>query len=278
MNATYKSGEAWLAYRDMGEGLPVIFLHPTPLDSEYWRPVAERLPGVRAILPDLRGHGRSELGAGLPVGGFTLEPEAPVLSVGQLAEDILTLLDKLGLQKAVFVGSSIGGYVLLELWRRAPRRMRGLGFVCSKPQPDTPANLPKRAAIIRQAREAGTAAIYDGMISMLIGATTHGRSPEIEEELRTRMVVSAEGLTAVQAGLATRPNSVPTVATITAPVLAIHGGEDPSVAAAEMEAYKKAPGGCVFHELRDVGHFAAYEQPDRVAEWIEEWLAQFKKK
>ena len=111
---------------------------------------------MRAIVPDLRGHGCSELGTDLPVGGFAPVPDAPVLTMAQLAADVLALLDHLKLPEAVFVGCSIGGYVLLELWRRAPERMQGLAFVCSKPQPDAAANLQKRAANIAQARAEGT--------------------------------------------------------------------------------------------------------------------------
>src|SRR5271157_6512913 len=179
MNGWYESDGARLGFRDTGAGLPVVFLHPTPLDRDYWRPLTEDLAGVRAIVPDLRGHGVSELGKTLPVGGFGRVPDAPVLTIAQLASDVLALLDHLQVTEAVFAGCSIGGYVLLELWRRAPGRMRGLAFVCSKPQPDAEANLARRAANIALAREKGTGPLFDGMAQSLIGATARGRHPEI---------------------------------------------------------------------------------------------------
>jgi len=274
MNATYRSDGATLAFRDSGAGLPVVFLHPTPLDGEYWRPLIEQLAGVRALVPDLRGHGGSALGV-LPVGGLTLVPDAPVLSMARLAADVLALLDHLEVPAALFVGCSIGGYVLLELWRQAPERVRGLAFICSKPQPDAAANLTRRAATIAQARAGSSAALFDGMAQNLIGATARERHPEIVTELRARMTLTTEALVAVQAGLATRPDSVPTVATITAPILAIAGGEDRGIALAEMEAFHAAPGGCEFHPLPDAGHFAAYEQPQEVAALLSAWLRQF---
>ncbi len=272
MKSTYLSDGARLAYHDMGAGFPVVFLHPTPLDHQYWQPLVEQLGGIRAIVPDLRGHGASELGAHLPVGGFTRVPDAPVLTMAQLAVDILTLLDHLALPEAVFAGCSIGGYVLLELWRRAPGRMRALAFVCSKPQPDAEVNMDKRAATIAQVRAEGSSALYDGMAQTLIGATARQHRPEIVAELRARMNISPEALIAVQAGLAARPDSVPTVATIHAPVLAIAGGEDPGIAPAEMEVFRSAPGGCQFHLLPDAGHFAAYEHPHKVAALFAPWL------
>ena len=247
MNGWYESDGAKLGFRDTGAGVPVVFLHPTPLDGDYWRPLIDDLGGVRAIVPDLRGHGRSELGGNLPEGDFLRVPDAPVLTMGQLAADVLALLDHLELTEATFAGCSIGGYVLLELWRRAPQRMSGLAFVCSKAQPDAEANLAKRAANIAQIRAEGTGALFDGMAQSLIGATARERHPAIVTELRATMTPTPEATIAVQAGLAVRPDSLPTVATIDSPVLAIAGGEDPVVTAAEMEAFKKAPGGCEFH-------------------------------
>jgi pimeloyl-ACP methyl ester carboxylesterase len=214
------------------------------------------------------------LGSDLPLGGFTLVPDAPVLTMAQLADDVLALLDHLKVPEAIFAGCSIGGYVLLELWRKAPERMQGLVFVCSKPQPDAEANQQKRAANIAQSRAGGTAALFDGMAQTLIGATARERRPAIVAELRARMTLTPEAAVAVQAGLATRPDSVPTVATIDMPVLAIAGGEDVAVTANDMEAFRAAPGGCEYHLLPDAGHFAAYEQPRKVAALLAEWLRQ----
>jgi pimeloyl-ACP methyl ester carboxylesterase len=274
MKSFKASDGAKLSFQDTGAGMPVVFLHPTPLDHDYWRPLTEDLAGVRAIVPDLRGHGSSELGRNLPVGGFARVPDAPVLSIEQLADDTLALLDHLGLAEAVFAGCSIGGYTLLELWRKAPQRMRGLAFVCSKAQPDAEANLAKRVANIAQVRTEGVGVLMDGMAQLLIGKTARQRRPAITAELRARMTQGPEAAVAVQAGLAIRPDSVPTVATIDVPVLAIAGGEDSVVTSAEMEAFNDAPGGCEFHLLPHAGHFSAYEQPRKLANLLAEWLRQ----
>jgi pimeloyl-ACP methyl ester carboxylesterase len=271
MKGIYRSDGAALAYRDSGAGLPVVFLHPTPLDGEYWSPLTENLAGVRAIVPDLRGHGASELGT-LPVGGFALVPDAPVLTMAQLAADVLALLDHLKIPATVFAGCSIGGSVLLEIWRQAPRRVSGLAFVCAKPQPDAEANLSRRVATIAQAREGKSATLFDGMAQTLIGATARQQHPEIVTQLRAHMTLTPEALVAVQAGLGARPDSVATVKTIMVPILAIAGGEDPATTETEMQALSAAPGGCEFHLLPDAGHFAAYEQPQKVAELMGEWL------
>jgi len=275
MRAFYEADGARLSFTDSGAGLPIVFLHPTPLDGDYWRPLIENLPGIRAIVPDLRGHGASELGSNLPLGGFAPVSDAPVLTMAQLGSDILALLDHLRVEQAVFAGCSIGGNVLLELWRRAPQRMKGLVFICAKPQPDAETNKARRVTTITRARDGETAAIFDGMAETLVGAATRQRNPGIVAELRARMTLTAEALVAVQAGLASRPDSVPTAATITAPVLAIAGAEDSSVTAEEMAVLQTAPGGCSFHLVTDAGHLAAYERPKAVANRMNVWLNQF---
>jgi len=276
MDGRYESDGAKLAYSDTGSGMPVFFLHPTPLNRGFWRPLIVELGGVRAIAPDLRGHGQSELGESLKAGGFALVPNAPVLTMAQIAADVFALADHLRIAEAVYVGCSIGGYVLLEMWRQQPERMRGLGFVCSKPQPDSDAGREKRAANIASVREKGVEPIFDGMAQSLVGTTARGRRPELVTEVRKQMTLSADAVVATQAGLGTRPDSLPTVATIDAPLLAIAGGEDVAVSAAEMEALRAAPGGCCeYHLVPDGGHFAAYEQPEKVARLLAEWLKQF---
>lgn len=62
-----KSGDAEIAYWSLGDGPPVVLLHPFPVNHEFWMPVAEPLSSrYRLILPDLRGHGDSDAGAARP--------------------------------------------------------------------------------------------------------------------------------------------------------------------------------------------------------------------
>jgi 3-oxoadipate enol-lactonase len=275
MNGVSVLDGSGLGFTDAGTGPAVVFLHPTPLDRDYWGPLLKELAGIRSIAPDLRGHGVSELGNELPVGAFSLVPDAPVLTIQQLAGDVLGMMDRLSLRKAVFAGCSIGGYVLLELWRSAPERMTGLVFICSKPQPDASPTLARRAEIIQRARTGGVTALFDGMAQTLLAETSRRERPEIVAEVRARMTLTPEAEVAVQAGLASRPDSMPTVPTIRVPVLAIAGSEDTSVTPAEMEAFRAAPGGCELHVLQGAGHYAAYEQPRKVAALMAPWLRQF---
>src|ERR1700685_1426397 len=101
-----KSGDAEIFYEVLGNGPPVVLLHPFPANHELWRPAAQALTTrYRVILPDLRGHGDSGVGEG----PATMEEHAA---------DLTRIIDHAGLGRAAFVGVSIGGYVLFEFWRR----------------------------------------------------------------------------------------------------------------------------------------------------------------
>src|SRR4051794_5957037 len=101
-----RSDDAEIAYEVLGNGPPVVLLHPFPVHHEFWNPVLGALSSrYRLILPDLRGHGESELGHG-------------PANMRKHARDLDALLNAIGIERAAFVGVSIGGYILFEFWRQ----------------------------------------------------------------------------------------------------------------------------------------------------------------
>jgi 3-oxoadipate enol-lactonase len=256
----YQASGARLAYATLGQGASLVLLHPTPVHHAFWLPVASQLGDrYRILLPDFRGHGRSEGGN--------------AIGIGTLAEDIERLLDQERIEAALFAGCSIGSYTLFELWRRSPQRIRGLAFCCGKPQPDSPENRAKRAQTIENIRRNGPGEFFDTMAQNLIGATSHRAHPEKSRKVRSMMeAMTAESAMAVQQGLADRPDSVPTVSTISVPVFALAGGEDAGSTPEEMSVIHQKLPGSVFKILPDAGHYAPYEQPQTVAAWLGEFF------
>src|SRR5258708_15345792 len=93
--------DAEIFYEIRGKGPPVVLLHPFPCHHEFWDPVAAALDSrYQLMLPDLRGHGDSEIG------------EGPAL-MQKHASDIARVLDAARVGKAAFIGCSIGGYILV---------------------------------------------------------------------------------------------------------------------------------------------------------------------
>lgn len=254
----FHSDDAKLFCTTLGEGPNVVLLHPTPVDHRFWLPVAEILATrYRLILPDLRGHGQSEAGAG-------------PIAVEKLAADAGRLLDEFGIGKALFGGCSVGGYTLFEIWRTMPARVDGLAFCCSRPQADSEPQRTMRAETIAQIRERGTAEFIESNLNTLLGPTARRRWPQKIGEAREMMqAVPAESVVAVQQGLAARPDSVATARTIRVPCCVLAGGEDPGSPPADMrllaEQIRNGGYGAEYNEIPDAGHFAPLEQPELVA-------------
>lgn len=106
------------SYRTAGpaDGAPLVMLHGWPESSYCWTPVVERLkPGLRVIAPDLRGLGDS-----------TRDGELSQFRKQALAEDMIALLDALGIEEFQLVGHDWGGVVAQEVALAIPERVQRL--------------------------------------------------------------------------------------------------------------------------------------------------------
>ncbi|MEJ6403663.1 alpha/beta fold hydrolase [Yoonia sp. 2307UL14-13] len=104
-----------LHYLDEGEGLPVIALAGLTRNAADFDHVAPHLP-VRLIRPDYRGRGRSDWA---DHGTYTIPNEA---------QDVLALMDHLGLEKAAILGTSRGGLIAMVLAATARDRLIGVAL------------------------------------------------------------------------------------------------------------------------------------------------------
>lgn len=231
----------------------MVFLHPTPVDHNFWRPAAESFkPEYRVVLPDLPGHGLS------PLGNETA-------SIETMARAVLQLLDALSIEQAVFCGCSIGGYLLYELWRQAPERIIALAICCAKPHADTPEARQGREQTITTIEQRGTAPFFNTMLDTLVGAPAKSRDPDIARRLCTMMErMSPDAAIAVQRVLAARPDSRETAATIRVPTAVLAGALDRGSTPAEMRELVNLVPGASFYLLQEMGHYAPYEQPQLV--------------
>jgi pimeloyl-ACP methyl ester carboxylesterase len=96
---------------------PVILVHGLLLSQEMHRPLAEDLAahGNRVITVDLLGHGKSDR-----------PRDMWRYSMSIFGEQVLGLMDHLGLEQAVVMGTSLGANTALEIASAAPERLRGM--------------------------------------------------------------------------------------------------------------------------------------------------------
>jgi len=110
-------GDLRLYYAERGpaQAPPVVLLHGLLLSSRTMERLAAGLPDHRVYLLDLHGHGRS-----------TRPRDADRYSIDELTDDVVALLDHLGIERAVVGGMSLGANVTLQLALRHPERVRAM--------------------------------------------------------------------------------------------------------------------------------------------------------
>lgn len=100
--------------RDSGSAGPVLLLlHMTPLSGAMFAHCGPVFPGVRLLVPDLFGYGRSD-------------PRGDPWTVADWADSLVQMLDQLGVATAAVYGAHVGAAVALELAVRHPARIARL--------------------------------------------------------------------------------------------------------------------------------------------------------
>jgi pimeloyl-ACP methyl ester carboxylesterase len=114
-----------LHYEIHGDGEPLLWLHGFMGCGSDWRYIFSEPPAsYRLIAPDLRGHGASTNLSGNPSGSY---------SHRQCAQDILALLDHLGIASVKAIGVSGGGIILLHMAIAASSRVSAMVIVSAPP-------------------------------------------------------------------------------------------------------------------------------------------------
>lgn len=256
-----RSDDAEISYWTFGEGPPVVLLHPFPVNHEFWLPAAEPL-GVRyrVILPDVRGHGDSEVG------------EGPA-TMAKHAADLARVMDACDVGRAPLIGISIGGYILFEFWRRFRGRVAALGLCNTKAPADGPEGRAARLAAANDVMERGTEPFFEAQAQRLMGETTREMRPDlVEGALRMMRKMSPSDVAQVQRGMAERPDSVDTLKTINVPTLIITGGEDLLTGANEAELMHRHIAGSQLRVIPKAGHYSAWEQPAEATRLLRQFL------
>jgi YbgC/YbaW family acyl-CoA thioester hydrolase len=243
------AGGADLAVEVRGEGAPILFIHGFPFDRTVWRHQLAGLSRWKRIAPDLRGAGASSA----PVDGY---------SVARYADDIVQVLDALGIERAVMCGLSLGGYILFELLRRHPGRVRAAVFCSSKAAADSAEARRGRDEMAALAEREGSGAVAERLLPQLLAAVTVAAQPDVVAHVREMIQrTPVLGLVGALRALRDRPDSTPMLGAIGVPSLVVAGQDDRIAPADGLRAMAQAIPGAQFAVIPAAGHLAPLEQP-----------------
>jgi 3-oxoadipate enol-lactonase len=256
-----KSGDAEIVYRALGDGPPVVLLHPFPVNHEFWLPVAETLAArYRVILPDLRGHGESGVGEG----PATMEKHAA---------DIAHVMDDADVGRAAMIGVSIGGYALFEFWRKYRGRVAALALFNTKAAGDGAEARAGRLQVANDVAERGTEPFLETMIGRVLAKTTIESRPDlVDGAMRMMRKMSPEDIAQVQRGMAERQDSVETLKTINVATLIVTGDEDVFTGVKDAELLRQHIAGSEMRVIAKAGHYAAWEQPGEATRLLRKFV------
>jgi pimeloyl-ACP methyl ester carboxylesterase len=237
-----------LHWQDVGRGnRAVLLLHAFPLHSGMWSRQVEALGAThRVIAPDYRG-----------LGGTGGSPEPSTMAL--LASDVRALLAHVRVERVAVVGLSMGGYLALELWRQAPGLFTGLALCDTKAGADTAEGAAGRETFAKNALAQGLHWVAEQMAPKLLRPSP---DPAALAEVRTLIGGGTPvGVAAAQRGMAVRPDSGPTLATITCPTLVVVGAEDGLIPPPEAEKLVAGIRGATLARIAGAGHLPNIEQP-----------------
>jgi len=247
-----------LHYEDTGSGTPVLLLHGLGSTGHEWELVAPDLAaGHRCIIPDIRGHGRSDK----PAGAY---------GVPLFARDVAALCDQLGLTALHVVGLSMGGMIGFQLAVSRPDLVRSLVVINSGPE-----MIPRtlRAAVAIAQRLAVVTLFGPRRFAEVLGPRLFPRPDQAARRAAFERTIAANDRSAYRRatiGLIGW-SVVDRLSEVACPVLVLASERDYTTAA-EKESYVVRLGDARLREIDDSGHLATLDQPGRVIEEVTAFL------
>lgn len=225
---------------------PVVFLPGLLCDQSLWRGQVHALADVAAPM----------------IADLTLDD-----SIAAMAERTLAAAPR----RFSLAGLSMGGYVALEIMRRAPERVSRLALINSSARSDTPERTRQRMAGIESLRRGKFVGITHRLLGDLVHAD-HTVGPVAEEMRAMASRVGGEAFIRQQQAIMTRPDSLAGLNAIDVPTMIVVGEGDRITPPDHAREIHERIAGSSFHLIGACGHMAALEHPEQVNFLLRNWL------
>jgi 2-succinyl-6-hydroxy-2,4-cyclohexadiene-1-carboxylate synthase len=260
-------GDASLSYFVAGDGVPVTLLHGFTQSGRSWRELIARMPdGFRWIVPDLRGHGDTQIWK-----GATCSMEA-------CTADLVKLWDALGIEKTHLVGYSMGGRLALHMATRVPERLLSVVTIGAHAGLEEGAREGRRRgdeALAERIEKDGVEAFVDYWSSLPLFAGLERRGPTYVAEIRAdRLRNHAAGLACSLRGMGAGVMEPlwDELARVSLPCTFVAGQLDHGYVASARRLAGATPNGR-YEVLPRAGHSVHQERPEAFARALVAHLA-----
>lgn len=243
-----------LAVEVDGDGPAVLLVHGLGGTSNFFQPqVAALAERFRVIRPDMEGSGRS--------------PVAGTLSIDGFADDLVALLDALGVDAARVVGHSMATITVRTLAARHADRVSHLALLGAVPAPLPDAGRQGQHDRAAKARAGEMPAIADAVMTNATAEATRRDHPATAAAVRELVLrQDPEGYARTCEALAGAGDPGPVDPSL--PLLLLTGADDGVGAPAVTHGLADAHGSAVVDVFDDCGHWTALEKPHEVTEHL----------
>ena len=233
----------------MAEREPLLLLSGLLSDGALWRAQVDDLADVAApVIPDL---GRDDSIAGMALRALAAAP--PRFAVA---------------------GLSMGGYVALEIIRRAPGRVSRLALLDTSARTDTPEQAERRREAIGLAEGGGFARVADRMLPKLVHPDRLSDEGLVSAIRAMAARLGRDGFLRKQRAIMGRIDSRSHLPRIACPTLVLCGREDASTPLPLHEEMAALVPGARLEVVERCGHMSAMERPAEVTAALRRWLVE----
>jgi pimeloyl-ACP methyl ester carboxylesterase len=248
-------------YEESGKGYPVILIHGYAETNKIWDNYREKLSvKYKVLTPDLPGFGASNA---LPFEH----------SIDMVANSIYDWLKKKNISECIIIGHSLGGYVTLEIAKKFPNIISGIGLVHSSALADTPEKQLGREKSIEFIQKHGVDKFIESFVPMLFHEDNR------EENAASITMLIEEGnkipekiMTDYMLAMRDRSSSLDLLEEFEKPLLFIFGEQDSSITLARSKEQIKYMIQPYLKSLPKTGHMGMFEKEEEVYKTIEKFI------
>jgi 3-oxoadipate enol-lactonase len=251
-----------ISYETAGESGPtVVLVHGLGGSAAQWGGVAALLaPSCRVVMPELRGHGQSDK----PPGPYAMK---------QFVDDLGAFCDALKIQRAVVVGASMSGALVLQLAAERPSLVQGVvplgGFGVQTAVGKE--RMGARAAAVEA--QGMSPAVVDAILAGALGATTHATRPALVGLQRALMAQNDPRAYAAATRAVVEIDVQSLLPRVKCPTLLLFGAEEKVAPWTAQAALRTSIPHAQIRAIPEAGHLAFVERPAEVAAALMEFLA-----